>query len=172
AHNGVGSDATQSFTLTVNEAPSITSANSATFATGTASTFTITTGHAFPTPTLTRTGALPGGVTFTDNGNGTATLAGTASAGTGRTCALTFTAHNGIVADAVQSFTLAVNEEPSITSAASTTFTVGTAGTFTITTGHAFPTPALKRTGAVPGGVSFTDNGDGTATLAGTASAG
>ena len=41
AHNGVGSDATQPFTLTVNQAtqaPAITSANSTTFAVGTAGT--------------------------------------------------------------------------------------------------------------------------------------
>jgi hypothetical protein len=32
---------------------------------------------------LTLTGALPSGVTFTDNGNGTGTLSGTPAAGTG-----------------------------------------------------------------------------------------
>jgi hypothetical protein len=32
-----------------------------------------------PTPTLTETGELPSGVTFKDNGNGTATLGGTPS---------------------------------------------------------------------------------------------
>ena len=35
----------------------------------------------FPTPTVSESGALPGGVTFTDNGNGTATLSGTPAAG-------------------------------------------------------------------------------------------
>ena len=43
AGNGVSPDATQTFTLTVNEAPAITSANSTTFTVGTAGSFTVTT---------------------------------------------------------------------------------------------------------------------------------
>ena len=60
-----------------------------------------------------------------------------------------------------------MNAAPAITSAASTSFIEGTAGSFTITaTGR--PTPALSETGALPSGVTFVDNGDGTATLSGT----
>ena len=125
----------------------------------------------FPTPALSETGALPTGVTFVDNGDGTATLAGTPAAGTGGTYALTITAANGVTPDATQSFTLTVDQAPAITSADSTTFTTGTAGTFTVTT-TGFPTPALTETGALPTGVTFVDNGDGTATLAGTPAAG
>ena len=58
-------------------------------------------------------------------------------------------------------------QAPAITSAGSTTFTTGTAGTFTVTTTGS-PTSALSETGALPSGVTFVDNGDGTATLAGT----
>ena len=47
-------------------------------------------------------------MTFVDNGNGTATLAGTPAAGTGGTYALTITAANGVLPDATQSFTLTV----------------------------------------------------------------
>ena len=176
AHNGIGTDATQSFTLTVDEAPSITSAASTTFTVGTAGTFAVTTGHDFPPGTTLSDGGatLPADVTFTDNGNGTATLAGTPAAGTGGTYPFTITAHNGTLPDATQSFTLTVDEAPSITSAASTTFTVGTAGTFAVTTGHAFPAAAALSDGGatLPGGVHFTDNGNGTATLAGTPAAG
>ena len=57
---------------------------------------------------------------------------------------------------------------PTITSASSATFTVNTAGSFTITS-TAAPVAALSETGTLPSGVTFTDNGDGTATLAGTA---
>ena len=174
AHNGVSPDATQAFTLTVNEAPAITSANNAIFTTGTASSFTVTTGHEFPTPpSLSHTGALPAGVTFLDNRNGTATLAGRASAGTGGTYPLTITAFNGVSPAATQAFTLTVNEAPAITSPSHAIFMVGTASSFTITTGPEFPTPpALSSTGTLPAGVTFTDNGNGTATLAGPASAG
>ena len=121
----------------------------------------------FPIPALSETGALPTGVTFVDNGDGTATLAGTPAAGTGGTYALTITAANGVLPDATQTFTLTVDQAPAITSADSTTFTTGTSGTFTVTT-TGFPTPALSETGALPTGVTFVDNGDGTATLAGT----
>lgn len=59
------------FTLTVDEAPTITSANRAASSAGTPGTFTVTTGG-FPHPTLSEVGALPSGFTFTDNGDGTA----------------------------------------------------------------------------------------------------
>jgi len=49
-------------------------------------------------------------VTFTDNGDGTASLAGTPGAGTGGTYPITFTAGNGILPNATQSFTLMVNQ--------------------------------------------------------------
>src|SRR5262249_51873882 len=42
AHNGAAADATQSFTLTVNAAPTITSANNATLVAGSAGSFTLT----------------------------------------------------------------------------------------------------------------------------------
>ncbi len=78
----------------------------------------------FPVPTITRAGAaLPTGVTWIDNGDGTGTLGGTAAAGTGGTYALTFTASNGVGAPAVQTFTLTVNGAPAFTSANTTTFT-------------------------------------------------
>jgi hypothetical protein len=60
---------------------------------------------------------------------------------------------------------------PSITSANSTTFTVGTAGSFTVTT-TGTPTPSLTEAGALPSGVTFANKGNGTATLSGTPAAG
>ena len=86
-------------------APVITSASSTTFTSGSAGTFTVTaTGS--PTPTLSESGTLPSGVTFVDNGNATATLAGTASGAA--TYTLTVTAHNTASPDATQTFTLTV----------------------------------------------------------------
>ena len=159
----------QSFTLTLNQAPSITSANSATFSVGSSASFAVTT-TGFPIAALTETGALPSGVTFTSNGNGTGTLAGTPAAGTGKTYAITFSASNGVGTAATQVFTLNVGEAPAITSANSAAFGVGTASTFTVTT-TGFPTPALTETGALPSGVTFVDNGNGTGTLSGTPTA-
>jgi outer membrane protein assembly factor BamB len=84
-------------------APAITSGNSATFQVGVAGTFTVTaTGS--PAPTLSESGALPNGVTFTP---ATGALAGTPTVS--GTFPLQFTASNGNAPNAVQSFTLKVN---------------------------------------------------------------
>jgi Putative Ig domain len=174
AANGVGSNATQSFTLTVSAAPlapTITSGNATTFTVGTAGTFSVTSTGS-PAATLTESGALPSGVTFTGNGNGTATLAGTPAAGASGTFPITITAANGVGSNATQSFTLTVNPAavaPLITSANATTFAAGSAGTFTVTS-TGTPTAALSVTSspALPSGVTFTDKGNGTGTLAGT----
>jgi hypothetical protein len=95
----------------------ITSPASATFALGAPGTFTVTT-TGTPTSTLTRTGALPAGVTFTDNYNGTATLAGTPAPGTGGDWPITIKAHNSALADAVQTFVLHVPKFPTTISEA------------------------------------------------------
>jgi hypothetical protein len=148
-----------------------TSAATATFTAGSAGTFTVTTAGN-PAPAITSSGALPTGVTFTDNGDGTATLAGTPGAATGGTYPLTFTANNGVGPAVVQNFTLTIEQAVTFTSAAATTFTTGAAGSFTVTT-TGFPVPTLTRGGvSLPTGVTFVDNGDGTGTLSGTPAAG
>ena len=63
-----------------------------------------------------------------------------------------------------------ITPPPAITSAASTTFTVGKAGSFTVTT-MGYPTATLTETGTLPRGVAFVNNGNGTATLSGTPAA-
>ncbi|MEO6689606.1 MAG: putative Ig domain-containing protein, partial [Dokdonella sp.] len=164
ASNGVGAPAVQNFTLTVDEAPAITSANATSFTVGTAGTFTVTAAGS-PAPTLSETGALPSGVTFNA---GTGVLSGTPVAGTGGTYAITFTATNGVGSPATQNFTLTVDEAPAITSANTTVFTIGTAGTFTVTA-TGFPAPTLSQTGALPTGVTFNAA---TGVLSGTPAAG
>lgn len=149
-----------------------TSANATTFAVGSAGTFEITTtGH--PPAALTRAGAaLPGGVTFTDSGRGTAVLAGTPAAGSAGSYVFNITANNGVSADVVQTFTLTVTDAPRFTSAAAATFVVGQPGTFAVTTAGS-PRPTITRTGAaLPAGLTWVDNGDGTGTLGGTVAAG
>jgi hypothetical protein len=144
-----------------------TSADETTFQVGVAGTFDVTTTGGAATPTLTVTGTLPAGVTFTDNGDGTGTLAGTPDPGTGGVYSLVFHANDGVNPVVDQNFTLTVNDAPAITSANSTTFNVGMSSSFTVTS-TGFPTPALTETGALPTGVTFTDNGDSTGTLTGT----
>jgi hypothetical protein len=168
AANGVAPDASQAFTLTVHQAPAITSANATTFTEGSAGSFTVTaTGTPTPT-TFGESGALPNGVTFNTT---THVLAGTPAAGTAGVYPITFTATNGVLPDATQSFTLTVQSSgvaPTITSANATTFTEGTAGSFTLTaTGT--PTPTLSESGTLPSGVTFDT---GTGVLSGTPDAG
>src|SRR5205085_8745412 len=64
-------------------------------------------------------------------------------------------ASNGFGSDAKQDFTLTVKQAAAITSAPSTTFTVGSAGSFAVVaTGG--PAPTLSKSGeALPGGVTF-----------------
>jgi len=158
-----------SLVLTENVAPAILSAASATSIVGAPFSTTITTTGA-PVPALTETGALPAGITFTDNGNGTATIAGTSAAGTGGSYPLTITATNPTGA-ATQTFTLTNAQAPSITSASTATFSTGVAGTYKVTT-TGYPAATITETGTLPGGLTFTAAGDGTATIAGTPAAG
>lgn len=147
AGNGVGSDAVQSFTLTVDSAPSITSANNATFTDGTTGSFTVT-ANGTPSPSISETGALPAGVTFNP---ATGVLSGNPTA-TG-TFTVSFTAANTI-GFSTQTFTLTANSKPAITSASKATFTQGTAGSFTVTA-TGFPAPTISETGALPAGVTL-----------------
>jgi hypothetical protein len=109
---------------------------------------------------------LPPSVTFTDNGNGTGTLYGIPAAGTAGVYSLFLTDHNGSPKDAVQAFTLTINQKLVITSAATSTFTVGTHKTFDVTT-SGFPVASLSASG-LPSGLKFTDDGDGDGTISGT----
>ena len=169
--NGVAPDASQTFTLTVNQAPTITSAATTTFAVGQSGSFTVTT-SGFPVAgALTEVGGLPSGVTFTDNHDGTATLAGTPAAATGGSYTLTLGDNNGVTPAAAQTFTLLVNQPPTITSAATTTFTVGQSGSFMVSTAGFPVAGTLTESGTLPTGLTFTDNHDGTATLSGTPAA-
>ena len=174
ATNKVGPVVSQLFTLAVStnssSAPSITSPASTTDAVGSSSAFTVTTSGS-PTPAITESGTLPSGMTFVDNGNGTATLSGTPATGTVGTYPLTITAANGVSPNASQHFTLTVDAPPSITSSSSTTFAVGRASSFTVKASGT-PTPAITESGTLPSGVSLKDNGNGTATLSGTPATG
>ena len=106
---------------TYGTAPSITSGDTTSGTAGQAMTpFTVTT-TGTPTPALTNTGALPNGVSFTDNTNGTATLAGTPTE-TG-TFPLVITAANGVAPNATQNFTVTISPQPVVPVGTSTTVT-------------------------------------------------
>jgi hypothetical protein len=158
ASNGISPAATQSFTVVV---LAVISAASATFTIGAPNTFTVTTAGIPGGPPFALTddaGTLPQGVTFTDNGNGTATLSGTPAVGTGGVYPLNITATNGETPDIVQAFVLTVGQAPVITSADSATFTAGTPGDFQMTV-NGSPAPSFFETGLLPIGVSLTTSG-------------
>src|SRR5207237_403377 len=149
--NGIGSDATQNFTLTVNQSPTITSANNATFIVGALGSLTVTATGLSTTMTFSETGALPNGVTLNSS---TGVLSGTPTAGTAGAYSITLIANNGVTPNGTQSFTLTVAQVPVITSANIATFGEGTPGTFTVTA-SGFPAPAFSENGALPSGVTF-----------------
>jgi Fibronectin type III domain/Putative Ig domain/Carboxypeptidase regulatory-like domain len=172
AANGVGSPASQSFTLTVTSAtypPAFTSdsADAETF--DVPFSFTVNT-TGYPAPKLTKAGALPSGVTFTDNHDGTATIAGTPSKTAIGAYTLTFTAKSA-AGTATQRFALTVTKAPIIKNIPTTTAHAGKPLSLTITA-KGNTTPVLAEPGPLPSGLSFTDNGNGTATIAGTPEAG
>jgi hypothetical protein len=89
----------------VQVAPTITSSSSEAFTQGVADSFIVaTTG---PEVSITESGLLPSGIGFVDNGDGTGTLSGDATES--GVFPISFTASNGVLPDANQSFALTVN---------------------------------------------------------------
>jgi VCBS repeat-containing protein len=90
--------------------PTITSAATTTFITGSPASFQfVATGT--PAATFSTTSPLPSGVTLSASG----LLAGTPTVGAGGTYVLTVTASNGVLPAATQTFTLVVTEQNDIT---------------------------------------------------------
>jgi len=105
-------------------------------------------------------------MTFTNIGDGTATLSGTPLVEDAGLYSISLSATNGISPDASQTLILSIGQQPAITSVNSTAFIAGSAGSYTITT-SGFPLPTLSYTGSLPSGISFKDNLDGTGLLSG-----
>jgi hypothetical protein len=155
------------FVIPIPQPPAFTSSTTASFALGTAGSFTVTTTGTPTVKTIAASGALPPGLNFTDNGNGTANIAGTPTAA--GASQLSLTASNGLPPDAMQALTVQViTRSPGFTSPATATFRLGNAGSFTVTTTGAPPVSGIGESGALPAGLSFADNGDGTASITGT----
>ena len=123
-----------------------------------------------PEPNITESGVLPSGVTFQAGPAGSATISGTAAAGTGGVYRLSLTATSS-GGSANQAFTLTVEEASAITSAASATTNVGLALTFKVkTTG--FPAATVTESGSLPSGMTFKASANGSATIKGAPAAG
>jgi hypothetical protein len=122
---GAGSGSTQ--TYPANTPAILASSNNPTiFVVGATGTYTFV-ASGTPMPTLSESGALPLGLTFVNNENGTATLSGTPAAGMGGTYPIAVNAQNGSGAAATQNFNLNVNQSGAITSVNNTSMTLGVA---------------------------------------------
>jgi len=150
-------------------APTLTMPSSVTATVGTFLTLTVT-ASGYPIPSLTKLGGVPHGLSFVDNHDGTATIAGTPVARAAGVHAIRIRAKNvartttNVVAGTL---TIQVDEALKITSRALKRAVPGKPLSFVVkTTG--FPRPSLVESGSLPPGLSFTDRGDGTAILAGT----
>ncbi len=99
------------FTLHVGEQVSITSADSAVFRTEEANEFIITTSGAL-TPVITMDGALPPGVDFVDQGDGTARLSGAPQLNDVGEILFTVLARTEDGETATQAFTLTITDQP------------------------------------------------------------
>ena len=150
----------------------IDSGNSATATAGSRLSITIlTTGS--PTPSISKKGRLPSGVHLVGNPNGTATITGTPGPRSGGVYEPTIRATYGQGSTKVtvtQVLELVVDQAPTFKTTHLPGAHVGTQYRHTLKT-RGYPAPTLTRSGALPVGVTFTDNGNGTATLMGTPAA-
>ena len=177
AANGAGG-CELSHSIGVTAGPAITTVPAATFASTRNQSFRIKATGGSAT-TLSESGALPPGIQFVPAA-GSARLVGNAPSGSEGVYPLTVTA-TGPVASTAQAFVLTIVPTRKFTSARIATFAHGVFSTFLVatrgslarTTAGPPQIPTLTETGALPTGLSFVDDGDGTATLSGTvASAG
>ncbi len=123
----------------------------------------------YPVPTLSVAGALPDGINFIDNGNGSGDFSGEATNGTGGTYPVTLTITNA-VGTTTEALTLVVDQQAINTSDSQTTWIAGMPNSFTIqTAGYPNATSVDPQIPSnVPSWMTWTDNGDGSATLTGT----
>lgn len=129
-------------------APSFTSGATTTVQAGTSLDFQIST-DASPAASVTASGTLPAGVSFVQQGGGTAVLSGTPSLDSAGTYLLTLTAGNGVAPDSVQQFSIVVLPPPPEVSVLSPTSGPAAGGT-TVYVGGAY----LAGTTAVSFGTS------------------
>ena len=179
ATNAYGS-AEQNLTIVVDEAPSFVGSGSGSCSSPDRgdTTPTLVVGDpggvtlysaGYPSPTLSLSGVLPDGVTFSDNGDGSGDLSGNPTDGTGGIYPVTLSMTN-VEGTATQSLNFVVDEEASGTSDGQATWIAGQSNTFTIQTAG-YPSAMSVdpfSPSEVPSWITWTDNGDGTATLAGT----
>ena len=110
-------------------------------------------------------GVIVNSVTYTDPTHVTINVSTVGSASGSKNVTVTNPDGQAVTANGLLTVT---TTPPTISSANAATFTVGTSGSFTVTT-TGNPVPSLVRSGAaLPSAVTFVDNNNGTGTLSGT----
>jgi len=146
--------------------PTITSASSATATAGVPFSFTVTTcSTAVP---VFKASGLPGGLTVTNDEDGTATIAGTPRSTDHGIYNAKITAEVMGLPAAQQTYLVTVDNAPRFYSKATYRAHTGTSFTFAITTRYGYPPPTISTSSSLPAGVSLTDTTVGAASLGGT----
>ena len=175
-----GTDDSEPFELTVtvtgagggNEPPAFTSTPVTEATTGAAYTYDVTASDANGDALAIAATTLPAWLDFTDNGDGTATLAGTPAEGDAGEHEVVLEVSDG-TATGTQAFTITVaaaaaNQPPAFTSDPVEAARAGEDYTYEVTASDADGDDLEITAPTLPGWLTLTDNGDGTATLAGT----
>jgi|GEM_PF-6198969 len=151
----------EKFILTVVNAPTITSSSTGGFVVATAGSFTFTAAGKGKI-TITKTGALPAGVTYN---RATATLSGTAKK---KGLYPLVVQAKSAFGTSTQNFTLIVGTQPQFTSKFATTVTkLNVAMKPLVITANGFPLPNFVVSG-LPTGLTAIDSGKGAVTISGT----
>ncbi len=155
--------------VTVGSPPSFTSPDVAYFSVSHQRSFTITT-DAEPVATIAESGALPAGLTFSANANGTATISGVARPSGYGSQEITVTATNSL-GSVTQTLDVVVGFAPKLVGPSGRTLREGLPARL-VAVGVGHPVPTITESGALPAGLSFTDSGSRIATIAGTPATG
>jgi hypothetical protein len=144
------------FTEAAAEVPVVTSADNASFAVGDYGSFTVTcTGSPIPSISIDWT-AASAGLSFIDNGDGTATLSGTPATGKGGEYPFTILADNAY-GSARQSFALTVSEAAEVVSQTWGPLSKPSGGTLTLSvTPRGYPAPTAQWECSTDNGATWT----------------
>ncbi|WP_353988671.1 beta strand repeat-containing protein [Ruicaihuangia caeni] len=168
--NGVDPAITQTLTVVAAARPAATPAGSGEGTVGGAIDLALGLSAVSGTVTVQAVGAMPPGVALQVAPAGdTVTFTGSPAAGAGGMWSFQVELTNEWGLTSIVPVTVTVFEAPSLTSAATATFTRGIRGEFVFTAAGGYgAAPRIDVSSALPAGLTFTDRRDGTAVLAGT----
>ncbi len=158
----------QAYPYASDSGPTLTLPAEVTFVLGRAGTSYLIEAEGDPVPAI-GVDKLPPGLRLTTHGDGSATIEGTATGPVGD-LTVEVTAQNASGAS-YERLTLTVQQAPAFRSRGPVVVVAGEPTTEVIRT-VGFPAAGIGLEGELPAGLTFTDNGDGTASIAGTAVAG